>query len=144
MPTEASHGLMRAFANDFGTEDVGVIGGDMGEKTIFPGCTIYNLPFDITKETLPLKHKIVVCSDVFEHLYDPVRAAENIVKSMPAKGMLLFSAPSIWPYHEYPVDCYRFTDTVVQWLFRDLTEHKCWVMEENEVCHRVVYIGEKV
>ena len=89
-----------------------------------------DVSYDITQSPLPRKHQTIICMDTFEHLYDPVRAAENIIKSLEDGGYLFLTTMYVFRYHRYPVDTYRYTDNVLKWLFRDLKIDKAWYEEE--------------
>lgn len=92
---------------------------------------IYNIDFDITKSKLPREHQTIICMDTFEHLYDPVRAAENIIDSLKDGGYLFLTTVFMFQYHRSPVDTYRYTDDSLKWLFRDLEIDRCWFEEEH-------------
>ena len=123
--------VCEAFMREYRSTDIVNIGEDMG-KYLPEHIRCYDIDeCDITKTPLPNMHHTIICSDVFEHLYDPVRAAENIVKSLKPGGYLFFSAPSIWPEHNKPIDTYRYTETAIKWLFRDLKQLRCWKTRED-------------
>ena len=91
---------------------------------------ICDLVYDVTKAKLPRQHQTIICMDTFEHLYDPVRAAENIVKSLKSGGYLFLTTVFMYKYHRFPVDTYRYTDDSLKWLFRGLEIDKVWFEEE--------------
>lgn len=103
--------------------------------------------FDICKTSLPKQYPVIICMNTFEHILDPVRAAENIVKSLAPGGHLFVTTLFVYPKHNYDevVDTYRYTDTALSWLFRDLEEKRCWFENENHPPQavRVSYIGVK-
>ena len=130
------------FLDKVDRQDIADIGGAVGHhydgsiiKLYKDNCNfrIYDLEngYDICKKSLPRKHKTIVCVDTFEHIKDPVRAAENIVKSLQLKGNLFVTAPFIYEQHNYPIDMYRYTDTAFKWLFRKLKIIKCWYEDET-------------
>jgi SAM-dependent methyltransferase len=66
--------------------------------------------WDITK---PYEHNVlfdsVICQAVLEHVKDPVAAVKNMVSALKRGGLLyLHSHGPAFPYHAYPIDCYRF------------------------------------
>lgn len=145
---------LQRFLNQYPNEDIADVGGwEKLEAEYFNGTEddlenavpavarldkplerqIYNLGFDITKQKLPRHHQTIICMDTFEHLYDPVRAAENIVKSLKEGGYLFLTTVFMFQYHRSPVDTYRYTDDSLKWLFRDLVIDRCWF--EEEFCH---------
>jgi len=125
--------------------DIGGIGGIGIEADNYDGYS----GFDITKEKLPRKYQTILCMDTFEHLYDPVRAAENIVASLADNGWLFITTVFSWEKHSHPVDTYRYTDDALTWLFRDLQIERVWFSQEEphpdmQTRVRVSLIGQKV
>jgi SAM-dependent methyltransferase len=62
----------------------------------------YEYPF--SSETFD----IVVTSSCFEHSEFFWLTFEECLRILKPTGVLYCSAPSLWPYHAYPVDCWRF------------------------------------
>ena len=59
----------------------------------------------------------VLCLEVLEHVYDPRAAVLSAARALRPGGQMILSAPSPgYPYHEAPVDVWRFTEAD----FRDL------------------------
>lgn len=63
-------------------------------------------------------YDVVFSHNVFEHLREPWRAAEECVRLTKKGGLLIHSAPFSWRYHPVPVDCYRYTHDGLEYLFR--------------------------
>ena len=105
---------LQEFLNTYPHQDIADIGGwekiEVEAQVPAPGGThkdviarldqplervIYDLQgdvtVDITKTPLPRQHQTIICMDTFEHLYDPVRAADNIIKSLKAGGYLFLT-----------------------------------------------------
>lgn len=55
-----------------------------------------------------VKFKSILVLNVIEHTFDPVRVLDNALKLLDKDGSLVIIAPSCWPLHSYPIDCYRF------------------------------------
>lgn len=55
------------------------------------------------------KYGAVICQATLEHVLDPVAAVKNMLAVLDPGGVLyLHSHGPAFPYHPYPVDCYRF------------------------------------
>ena len=130
------HGLLKQWFDHFGLEGKGLVIGEPGSggeavKQGFKdeyGVEAYSVdmaedPFvdivwDITK---PLeteeKYGWIVCQAVLEHVTDPVASVKNMSALLQPGGRLYIHVPGPdFPYHAYPVDCYRFfRDALVAW-----------------------------
>jgi len=62
-------------------------------------------------------YDIVFSHNVFEHILEPWRAAEECVRLVKPGGLLIHMAPFAWRYHPVPLDCYRYTHTGLAHLF---------------------------
>lgn len=143
---------LQNFLNQYPHEDIADVGGwEKLEASFFKGTVddlkhavpttarldrplkrkIFNIDFDITRQALPRQYGTILCMDTFEHLFDPVRAAENIVKSLKEGGYLFLTTVFMFHYHRSPVDTYRYTDDSLKWLFRELEIDRCWFDEEH-------------
>jgi hypothetical protein len=134
--TQLSYRQLLAFLLHHPHPDIADIGGDptleVGDLSQHMKRTIYNITdgLDICATPLPRMHETILCLDLFEHIVDPIRAAENIVKSL--TGWLFVTTLFVFHKHDYPVDMYRFTDTAMSWLFRELDIERCWFEPEGE------------
>jgi SAM-dependent methyltransferase len=52
---------------------------------------------------------IVICTQVLEHLTDPLSGLREIFRILKPGGHLILSAPHVWFYHPHPSDNWRFT-----------------------------------
>jgi len=63
-------------------------------------------------EDIPFKDETfdsVVCTQVFEHLTEPFKAAKEIYRVLKKKGHCLISAPQVNEIHGEPYDYFRYT-----------------------------------
>ncbi len=73
----------------------------------------------------------VLLTEVLEHCEDPFRAVKEVWRTMKKAGLLLVSAPFIWPWHgtdHYP-DFWRFTDDAWRLLLKDFASVKVWAAD---------------
>lgn len=72
--------------------------------------------FDLQGNNLPVfeEFDLIFCLEVFEYIYDPVRAFKNIHALLSPGGCAWVSFPFVYPLHE-PVmeDSLRYTDTAI-------------------------------
>ncbi|MEM7184443.1 MAG: methyltransferase domain-containing protein [Spirochaetota bacterium] len=68
----------------------------------------------------------IICMSILEHVYDPIRAVENIYALLKDKGYVLAYVPFLFKYHAplnlYFQDFYRFSKDGIAYMFRDFTE----------------------
>ena len=51
--------------------------------------------------------RTVICFNVLEHCFEPIRVLDNILGLLEPHGTCIIVAPTIWPLHDFPRDCYR-------------------------------------
>jgi ubiquinone/menaquinone biosynthesis C-methylase UbiE len=61
----------------------------------------------------------VIMVSVLEHLYDPVRAADEVARVLKPGGIYFSYAPFYHPYHASPHDYVRLTQEGYRYLLRD-------------------------
>ncbi|QFY90677.1 class I SAM-dependent methyltransferase [Magnetovirga frankeli] len=66
----------------------------------YDGCT-----FPVTDETVDT----VLCNQVLEHVFNPEQFLSEIHRVLSPSGTLLLTVPFLWPEHEQPYDCLRYT-----------------------------------
>ena len=66
----------------------------------------------------------VICKAVLEHVYDPVRAVNEMHRILKKGGKLLFYAPFLYAYHHNEIydDYYRYTQDGLKYLFRNFSQ----------------------
>ncbi len=66
----------------------------------------------------------VLMVSVLEHLYDPIRAADQVYRVLKPGGIFFSYAPFYHPYHASPHDYFRLTTDGYRYLLRDFCEVK--------------------
>ncbi|MGB8648196.1 MAG: class I SAM-dependent methyltransferase [Anaerolineae bacterium] len=66
----------------------------------------------------------VLMVSVLEHLYDPIRAADQVYRVLKPGGIFFSYAPFYHPYHASPHDYFRMTTDGYRYLLRDFREVK--------------------
>ena len=87
--------------------------------------TLPNIFADVT--SLPLKCEsvdVIICTEVLEHLVDPMACAAEIFRVLRDNGIGFLSVPFMYPVHADPYDFQRFTADGLRHLlsqFRSIT-----------------------
>ncbi len=63
----------------------------------------HELPFK------PGEFDTVLCTQMLEHVSDPARVLGEAARVLRPGGMLILTAPMVWPLHEEPYDFFRYT-----------------------------------
>jgi SAM-dependent methyltransferase len=56
---------------------------------------------------------------VLEHVFDVQAATDNIRRALRPGGRALIAVPHLYPYHDEPIDFWRFTEHSLRRLCRD-------------------------
>jgi SAM-dependent methyltransferase len=71
---------------------------------------ICNITDDIEHIERKLNHEkfdLIICMNVLEHLYEPIKALTNMRHLLRGKGYLMIVTPLVWDLHDWPHDFYR-------------------------------------
>jgi SAM-dependent methyltransferase len=72
----------------------------------------YNISAVADIHFLPFKDSsfdAVICTQVLEHVRDPIRSCEELYRVMKLGGLVFITLPFVWREHAKPVDFWRFT-----------------------------------
>ncbi|MCR4329100.1 MAG: class I SAM-dependent methyltransferase [Candidatus Roizmanbacteria bacterium] len=104
-------------------------------KELFTHCRYETMDYDVNSganvigdiHNIPLDDNSVdsiICHCVLEHVRDPIRAVEELLRILKSGGHVFVHVPSIYPYHarkgHYP-DYWRFFDETLEMLFKDFS-----------------------
>lgn len=53
------------------------------------------------------KFGTILVLNVLEHVFEPIRVLDNVMRLARSGGTVVVTTPCIWPVHNYPVDCQR-------------------------------------
>lgn len=128
----------RYYVERFLREHAGSIAGyclEFGEpryKSYFPKATKYEITDVVSRpgvhyvcdihepQGMPKNYfNAVICTQVFEHLAYPEKAARSLFDLMAPNGVLLLTAPFINPVHYVPTDFRRFTPECLEMIIQD-------------------------
>lgn len=70
-----------------------------------------------------------VSFQVLEHNKNPEKMIKELVRVTKSQGYILVSFPFMWGLHEKPNDFFRFTEYLIEDIFR---ENKCLVVEKHK------------
>jgi SAM-dependent methyltransferase len=144
LPYSRSFGLERGspvgryYVEKFLRENADHIAGrclEFGEpryRSYFPKATKYEITDVVSRpgvhyvcdihepQGLPRNHfDAVICTQVFEHLAHPEKAAKSLFEVMAPGGVLLLTAPFINPVHYVPTDFRRFTPECLEMMIKE-------------------------
>lgn len=72
--------------------------------------------------SLPFKDgefEYVLCTEVLEHLKDPIKAINEIKRVLKNDGLFILTTRFVYPIHDSPRDYWRFTKYGLRELFKD-------------------------
>jgi SAM-dependent methyltransferase len=116
--------------------EIGSGRGDLGEdayslKGAFPEAGEFvqtdvnpafgHMVLDITNMSLDQEFDVILCMNVLEHVYEVRLAVDNLRKALRPGGKVLIATPFLYPYHDEPIDFWRFTEHSLRELCRDFS-----------------------
>lgn len=76
-------------------------------------CDIKNIPVE------PERFDVVVCTQVLEHLPDPLAAIQELSRILKPGGELFLTTNFLFPIHGEPYDFFRFTNFGLEYLCKE-------------------------
>lgn len=73
---------------------------------------------DVTDMAIEAEFDLVLCMYVLEHVFGVQAAVDNMRRALKPGGKLLIAVPHIYPYHDEPIDFWRFTEHSLRQLCR--------------------------
>ena len=130
-----SLGLQKAIKKELpGRKDLNILDVGSGRKPFYPflktfsksyiGTDIFDGPL-VDKvcpaERLDVEDKwadVVLCLSVLEHVDDPIQAVKELYRVVNTEGVVFASTHGFFPWHPYPQDHWRWTQTGLPLLFK--------------------------
>jgi SAM-dependent methyltransferase len=75
--------------------------------------------YDVCAGALPERFDIIIAEQVFEHLLWPYRAGKHVYEMLRPGGYFHMSTPFLYPVHDVPVDCSRWTETGLRYFLAE-------------------------
>jgi SAM-dependent methyltransferase len=75
--------------------------------------------FDICEKPLREQFDLIIAEQVFEHLLWPYRAGKNVFEMLRPGGYFHISTPFLFPIHDAPVDCSRWTELGLKYFLAE-------------------------
>ena len=76
---------------------------------------------DVTDMSIDGEFDLVLCMYVLEHVFDVRAAVDNMRAAVRPGGKVLMAVPHLYPYHDEPLDFWRFTEYSMRELCRDFS-----------------------
>lgn len=131
-----SLGLRRAIAQELtGKQNLNILDVGCGQKPFYPFLKPFAKAYigtDVIKDS-PLVDKVcpaeqldiedewadvVLCLSVLEHVNDPMLAVKELFRVVKNDGVVFVSTHGYFPWHPYPQDHWRWTQTGLPLLFK--------------------------
>ena len=84
-------------------------------------CDITSIPVENDR------YDVVLCTQVLEHVSEPLKALEELSRVLVPGGMLWLSTPFYFEEHEKPYDYYRYTQFGLRYLVEKAGFRECQV-----------------
>jgi SAM-dependent methyltransferase len=109
---------------DIGSLDVNGTFKDLFKRAKYEGLDIVEGP-NVDRVVKPYDfgdklYDVVISGSTMEHVEDLHRWSSEVVRICVPGGLICIIAPSSWPEHKYPVDCWRILPDGMKFLFSDL------------------------
>ncbi|MDK3256138.1 class I SAM-dependent methyltransferase [Blastococcus capsensis] len=65
---------------------------------------------DVTDMDIDQEFDLILCMYVLEHVFDVGAAVESMRRALRPGGRLVVAVPHLYPYHDEPIDFWRFTE----------------------------------
>jgi SAM-dependent methyltransferase len=73
---------------------------------------------DVTDMAIEEEFDLILCMYVLEHVFDVQAAVTNMCRALRPGGRMLIAVPHVYPYHDEPIDFWRFTEHSLRQLCR--------------------------
>jgi len=91
-------------------QDAGIdyVGTDMVAQDSVDVCVNFEDSREKVEAALAhTKYGSALALNVLEHTFDPIRVLDNIINVLRPSGTCIIITPTVWPLHDYPLDCWR-------------------------------------
>lgn len=85
---------------------------------------------------------VVLCTEVFEHLKNPFKAAQEIKRVLKNNGKLVLTTRFIFPIHDSPNDFFRYTKYGLKEIFKDWKD--VVIIEEAETVETISILLQRL
>jgi len=76
---------------------------------------------DVTDMGIEEEFDLILCMYVLEHVFDVRAAVANMRRALRPGGTLVIAVPHVYPYHDEPLDFWRFTEHSLRELCADFS-----------------------
>jgi SAM-dependent methyltransferase len=83
---------------------------------------------DVTDMGIEEEFDLILCMYVLEHVFDVQAAVRNMCRAVKPGGQVLIAVPHVYPYHDEPIDFWRFTEHSLR--------HLCSGFSSVEIRHK--------
>jgi len=141
--------FLAAYASQERVLDIGAGGSTYG--TFFPNRVSYDIDParkpDIVGDAheMPFvdgEFRMIVCTEVLEHLKDPIRAIIEMRRVLKHNGTLLLTTRFVYPIHDSPHDYWRFTKYGLRELFKEWEIVE--LREETDTCGTLAVLLQRI
>jgi SAM-dependent methyltransferase len=87
------------------------VGTDILHTTNVDVVANFEDEIELNKERFSEKFASILVLNVLEHTFDPIRVLDNVFAILQPGGTCVIITPTVWPIHDFPIDCYRINPT---------------------------------